>query len=161
MGAARLRVAAMTDEEFHRRLRWLLDNPHAGLGFLGNVYFARAGAFAKIGWAYDVANDVAKRLRGLQEGCPYRLELVLQIPGKVRAEREFHRLFADERVHGEWFRLSGRLAEFLVRVRRGAAELPDKTGAAPRPQKATIMRLYLGNGDNVADHGGDGCFRHE
>lgn len=36
------------------------------------------------------------------------------VPGEKDEERRFHRAFAEQRIHGEWFRLEGGLVTFLT-----------------------------------------------
>jgi len=56
----------------------------------------------KIG--YTTGNPV-DRLKTLQTGCPFRLQLhrVLERPDAADLEKQLHAEFADERTHGEWF----------------------------------------------------------
>lgn len=101
---------------------WVQLNPVAVNS--GNVYVIRAGDFIKIG----VAKDVATRLKTMQTGCPYLLEIIRTIP----CARPFpfeHRLKAYLHAHhyrGEWFEgvtdhvLDAALLH-LERYRRGAS----------------------------------------
>ncbi len=76
------------------------------------VYFVRCvvtGAI-KIGFS----EDILARFRDLQSGAPEPLELVHTISGGIQEERRLHRLFASERMHGEWFRAGG-MCERLMR----------------------------------------------
>lgn len=68
------------------------------------VYFARVAGLVKIG----TTNNVWRR--HAQLGHP---ELLGVIPGGYAAEREHHRMFADEHVHGEVFRASPRLLAYV------------------------------------------------
>ena len=78
------------------------------------VYFIRCENFVKIG----KANDPDARLADLQVGNPIDLELLFSIPGSFRTERKFHQRFAASRHIGEWFRIEGKLMEYIK------AELP-------------------------------------
>lgn len=63
----------------------------------------------KIGYAVDPE----RRLRQLQTGSPHRLELRRTVcPATMAQEAELHRRFAAYRDHGEWFRLTGDVAEW-------------------------------------------------
>jgi len=65
-----------------------------------DLYFIRsAGGPIKIG----VSNNVPKRLRGLQTSSPYKLELACTVVGGAMQEPEYHALFAEHRLEGEWF----------------------------------------------------------
>jgi hypothetical protein len=74
------------------------------------IYFIRGGDLVKIG----VTDDVRQRLRQLQVGSPTKLELIGEMPGDENYERALHRAFAGLAEHGEWFRLDGKLAEFIA-----------------------------------------------
>lgn len=65
------------------------------------VYFAQAfaGGPIKIGRSARPAD----RIRSLQAGSPAPLDLVCVIPGGEQTERTLHEIFADGRLHGEWF----------------------------------------------------------
>lgn len=62
------------------------------------------------------SKDVHKRIRQLQTGCPYKLKLIVHIPGQGHLERSLHQKLRDHRIRrekGEWFREEG-LAELPV-----------------------------------------------
>ena len=59
------------------------------------------------------SKHVHKRLSQLQTGCPYRLRLIIHIPGQGDLEKGLHRRLSDHRIRrfkGEWFHEEG-LAE--------------------------------------------------
>jgi hypothetical protein len=75
-------------------------------GETGEVYFIRCQEFIKIGFSTSTKGGADYRLRVLQCGCPYPLELLHVIRGvgvTVVLERRLHRLLAKHRTHGEWF----------------------------------------------------------
>lgn len=78
----------------------------------GYIYFVQAegGGPIKIGHAFDVA----KRLSELQIGAPQALQVIATTPGTRATEDEFHRRFADDRLHGEWFESTPRLRSFII-----------------------------------------------
>lgn len=73
------------------------------------VYFIACGNRVKIGWS----GGVNARLRALRTTMPERLHLLHVVPGTRADELRFHQEFAEQRMHGEWFRLEGGLAAFL------------------------------------------------
>jgi hypothetical protein len=79
------------------------------------VYFIEAAVLdgrgqLKIG----VANSPQGRLDDLQKASPVKLKLIATIPnGGYALERRLHEMFADERLHGEWFRPSERLLTWI------------------------------------------------
>ena len=65
----------------------------------------------KIGWT----TDIQKRVDSLKTGCPYPIELVAWIEtDEPEIEREVHAMYADHRVHGEWFELPLSAIDFLM-----------------------------------------------
>ena len=56
--------------------------------------------------------DVENRLAELQTGNPRKLRIVRVLEGDEAEERRLHELFAEERLLGEWFRLSDRVRQF-------------------------------------------------
>jgi len=57
----------------------------------------------------------AQRLRSLQCGSPIPLAILATCSGGQLAERQYHRGFADARLHGEWFT---RTREIQAEIRR-------------------------------------------
>lgn len=82
---------------------------------LGYVYFLRGGDMVKIGRS----NDAAARICDLRRMSPIPLELVALLKGAEK-EKRLHRKFAEERSHGEWFRVSGRVERFISRAKAWA-----------------------------------------
>lgn len=72
--------------------------PTKGTGW---VYFVQAepGTPVKIGYA---ANPT-ERLSGIQTGNPYRLRILLAVPGSREHEKMLHGHFYASRAIGEWF----------------------------------------------------------
>lgn len=60
------------------------------------------------------ADDVLVRLRMLQCGSPDKL-MVLKVEADA-SERVYHLQFAVDRIHGEWFRPSVDLMEFIGNI---------------------------------------------
>lgn len=89
------------------------------------VYFARAGGKVKIG----TSRDVPARLRSLQTGCPHPIELLHVEVGDEAREQVWHDRFKHLRAQGEWFHLSGLLAEMLG-FDPNAAFVDDKAASA-------------------------------
>ena len=80
------------------------------------VYFLEGAGLVKIGYS----DLVAARAAELQSWSPVRLELLGYIPGATRpVERWFHERYSVHRDHGEWFRPTVELRQFV------AGELPD------------------------------------
>ena len=62
---------------------------------------------------------LAKRLSSLRGSSPVPLRLVGLFCGYHRLELMFHRLFANSRLHGEWFSCTPDLLNMLERSRPG------------------------------------------
>lgn len=72
-----------------------------------------------------VANDMTKRLRGLQSGNPERLKVVHTLAGDYTDEKHLHGALAAWRLSGEWFvwREPVKLAVALLKEGRTALEV--------------------------------------
>jgi hypothetical protein len=78
------------------------------------VYFVAADNRIKIG----VATSVRKRLKELQTSAPHKLQLIAVRPRAGRAEESaIHRRFAAYRLHGEWFKASPELLQYVAQLR--------------------------------------------
>lgn len=80
----------------------------------------------EMGWVYFIAcvetkrckigftrGDVQKRLKNLQTGSAGALRILAQQPGTPTTERNLHQRFSEQRIHGEWFEMSGELFAYL------------------------------------------------
>ena len=68
----------------------------------GTVYLIRVGKLTKIG---HTKVDLERRLRPLRAMNAGRVYVLQTHEGDRRLERALHREFAEQRDHGEWFRL--------------------------------------------------------
>lgn len=75
------------------------------------VYFIEGGNSIKIG----VAEYPQNRLRILQNSSPLALKILKTCNGGREEERKLHARFAHLRQHGEWFKKSDELMDFIVR----------------------------------------------
>lgn len=73
------------------------------------IYFAEVHDFIKIGYA----DAVKKRVKYLQVGGPYDINILHSTPGGPIEEEYIHRIFAADRVRGEWFRKTPRLLALI------------------------------------------------
>jgi hypothetical protein len=73
------------------------------------IYFIGRPGLVKIGRSVDPW----ARLGKLQTGAAEPLRMLLTMPGGAAQENALHRRFAHLRVHGEWFRLTADLADFI------------------------------------------------
>lgn len=75
------------------------------------VYFIHAPScrLVKIGFADKPRN----RFSALQVGCPVKLRPLGVIDGGEAEESVLHAMFKDEWSHGEWFRMTDRIGEYI------------------------------------------------
>jgi len=73
------------------------------------VYYMRIGNRVKIGYS----SNLVERLNAINPE-----ELLAAESGTTDTERRRHREFGQYRTHGEWFRLEGKLAEHIKRLRQ-------------------------------------------
>ena len=75
------------------------------------IYFIKGkeSTLIKIGSTDNVKN----RLMGMQTGSPEVLEVLATVPFGLIKEKDLHRRFAADRVHGEWFNPSNDLLNFI------------------------------------------------
>lgn len=92
---------------------------------VGYVYFIRSGQSVKIGFS----RDVKKRLQQLKTGAAHKVSILAAVPGTMDTEAYFHRMFAEYRMSGEWFRYEGELKRFAA-LMPARSETPDRSGAA-------------------------------
>lgn len=78
-----------------------------------SVYFVtcREASAVKIGYSVEPA----ARLPEIQWGCPLPLTLEAVVPGDHQEEARFHRWFEEDRITGEWFRLT-EMIELVIKM---------------------------------------------
>jgi hypothetical protein len=97
-----------------------------------SVYFAvcREANAVKIGSSLDPFG----RLPEIQLGCPLPITIEAVRPGNSEQEFELHRRFADDRIRGEWFRITPMIEAIMaaspVSSQTNAAD-QQKSGRAP------------------------------
>lgn len=101
----------------------------------------------KIGWS----QDVDARIRSLQTGCPYQIEVINVIATAPEMERRIHGWLSQYRIHGEWFVLPNDIAERLADVTEAemlSAQIADfllrkdLSGVFP-PSKVDEIRTHM------------------
>lgn len=93
-----------------------------------SVYFiaAKDMGLVKIGTSADALN----RFANMQTGSPATLEIIAVIDGDQTVERDWHTEYSDLRHRGEWFYLTGALADAIN-------ELPPFTHRLPKGKSPT------------------------
>lgn len=100
-----------------------------------SVYFitCREANAVKIGHSVDPYG----RLPEIQLGCPLSLKVEALVPGGAAEEKRFHTWFEDDRIHGEWFRLT-EMIETIIKVH--PAPPPRPSYFKPNPHKRHSKR---------------------
>jgi hypothetical protein len=75
----------------------------------GVVYAIFGADLIKIGFS----TNLSVRFSSMKTDSPVKLSLLAQIPGTLELEKEIHEEFAEDRAHGEWFKPSSRLLDFV------------------------------------------------
>ena len=102
----------------------------------GFIYVLRCRGFYKIGWT---EGNPADRVRQLQTGCPFPLEMVGTVPATSADDWRWQKLYVDRRVRGEWFKLT---SEDVRRVLR--RDFPAvRAGKWANHREATLEGLRL------------------
>lgn len=87
----------------------------------GYIYAIRAGDRVKIGYSADPLSRFVK----IRADSPLPVKLLGVQPGDRGVERKLHERFAEYRVHGEWFRPVGAVAEWAVMLDDPPRIVPD------------------------------------
>ena len=93
------------------------------------VVLAPSANAVKIGYAEQ---DVDRRIREVQCGCPELLRTLVVIPGTREDEGTLHHHFAGYRLQGEWFRYEDAVARFTWDMGDQHAPVPKPTAPQPR-----------------------------
>jgi hypothetical protein len=112
------RISAILCRQTANELKAMKPRGPLAVDIGGVVYFVEgAGGALKIGFA----RKIEQRLAELQTGSPVRLRVVCTIKGGIKLEREYHRKFAEHRLHGEWFRDCREIRKEIARLKKAVA----------------------------------------
>lgn len=89
---------------------------------VGVVYAVQADAASPVKIGYSTAGGMDDRLAGLQTGNPLRLSIIAHAPGYLSHERRAHKALKNDRLLGEWFGWSPRVAAFVKALRLDGIE---------------------------------------
>jgi hypothetical protein len=81
------------------------------------VYFIQAGDEGPI--KIGISGSPVGRVSALQVSVAEKLRLLAHIPGGRPCEMALHKFYRRERIRGEWFRPSLRLAAFIAEIAHG------------------------------------------
>jgi hypothetical protein len=88
----------------------------------GLIYAVQAGSGQPVKVGYSTAGGFTSRLNDLQVGNPYRLNVIARAPAKLSQEKRAHKALAPDRLSGEWFGWSPRVAAFVRALKLDGAE---------------------------------------
>ncbi len=80
---------------------------------LGQIYFIKSKNLVKIGFSQDLKNRCAT----LKTMSPISPQLIYTLKGSVDKEKEIHRRFNHLRHHGEWFRYTDEIRNYIDSMR--------------------------------------------
>ena len=75
----------------------------------GTIYFVKSKTSVKIGFTTNIKN----RLRHLKGHNPKKIKLLTTIPGTKETEKTLHKTFSDYLIHGEWFKYTSEVKQFI------------------------------------------------
>lgn len=92
--------------------------PRPGTGKMGLVYFIEAMGCDRIKIGFTASSSASARVRDLQTGCPFPLQVIATLPGSVATEERIHTRFRKFRVmpNAEWFHASPILRAYISRA---------------------------------------------
>jgi hypothetical protein len=79
----------------------------------GRVYFISSEAEdapIKIGYT---TSEIDNRIKALQTGHPHKLTVLAEMDGSYRLEHALQRIFAGQKIYGEWFKRSRELTDLI------------------------------------------------
>lgn len=97
----RNRINELSPEHIHKQRVKKYSDDKLNVGFI-YVIKCSGSHYYKIGKS---RNGGKQRMRSMQTGIPYDLELIKEVKIEFidKAEKELHSIFKDNRVRGEWF----------------------------------------------------------
>lgn len=101
------------------------------------IYFAEAVGVGNIKIGFT-DGPVESRIADLQTGCPVPIRLLGTAPGTLGDEKDLHRRFAAQRVHGEWFKPAPDLLALI------GARPRECDGVSVAERSVTIRVLTVG-----------------
>jgi len=127
LSAKEKEIAAVLREDTRKKTKEEIEIESMARVSVGYVYFIKSSDMVKIGFSTDVVN----RLSNLKVGNPFGSRLVAAIPGTEDTEAYFHKMFAEYRSQGEWFRIDG-LLKVMLKTMPGYVSLPERKANRPK-----------------------------
>jgi hypothetical protein len=93
----------------------------------------------KIGYAKKSMRD---RIKSLQTGCPFPIQLIYAKNGSLKDERILHDLLAKYRVSGEWFEWNSEVRDILKLPNDPKPLNPESPNTFLTPRQKQINHLF-------------------
>lgn len=109
------------------------------------TYLIQCGKYGaiKIG---STKNSISSRLKTIQSNCPYKLNLLYVLEGKTFSEKRLHKTFNNLRIHGEWFKFSGKLKSFIKNPNSSIIKKPKRNSKSVKSisnlSRYTLIKKY-------------------
>lgn len=87
----------------------------------GLIYFIRCQGWVKIGFTTEACAKISSRIRHMQTGNPFPLELLLTTPGTYVDEKRLHYKLKKLRGLGEWFSDGAEVQAIVASIQNGAS----------------------------------------
>lgn len=100
--------------------------------FIGN----KQNKVVKIGYTIS---KIDQRVSVIQANCPFIIECMLLIEGLKDTEQYLHKLFKDEWIRGEWFKLEGEVEKYL----NNPTKIPIDETFTPTPRKDRVSQTNI------------------
>lgn len=115
----------------------------------GFIYFIACEPMDAVKIGFTASNPMA-RLANLQTGCPAPLKLLAYVQGSIAEEQRLHSAFWTLRIQGEWFRLDGKLQDFIWYLDSEKAEA-DRTAFINALHDVLMQGLWYPHGNLSQD----------
>lgn len=83
----------------------------------GYIYFLLAENADAVKIGYTRQKSMKTRMRYFYTYSPYSVDLLLIMPGSMIQERDIHKRFVKDKIHGEWFRYSDELKAYIEKLK--------------------------------------------
>jgi hypothetical protein len=95
------------------------------------IYFIQKGEGGPI--KIGMTTNLKKRRAAIQTHSDEKVILLAQLDGGARRENEIHSMFEQDRKHGEWFRPSEKLLEYVASIQEETSNLSPAAVAHEGP----------------------------
>ena len=94
--------------DYHKYIENLVNKRDGYIYVIGNKEYK----LCKIGFS----KNVFKRIKSIQTGCPFELEIFCVVYGDYVMEKKLHRKYQNLKMNGEWFKYEGELEKSIIKT---------------------------------------------